>query len=141
MEFPAVQRMVARSYSLRSSSPIFASPSASPGSTRPTSSSYRENSGHRRNISDSSDQDSAASPTTPYSPPTPTSSSPERDVEETDKVEEPTSPESMSVPTLATPQPRSQSTPPVLNGRPVGLDMTTPADDELGTDNPRSLEL
>ncbi|CAI7566508.1 unnamed protein product [Penicillium palitans] len=142
MEFPAVQRMVARSYSLRSSSPIFASPSASPGSTRPTSSSYRENSGHRRNLSDSSDQDSAASPTTAYSPPTPTSSSPtEGDAEETDKVDEPTSPESMSVPTLATPQPRSQSTPPVLNGRPVGLDMTAPADDELGTDNPRSLEL
>ncbi|KAJ5602675.1 hypothetical protein N7537_005631 [Penicillium hordei] len=141
MEFPAVQRMVARSYSLRSSSPIFASPSASPGSTRPTSSSYRENSGHRRNLSDSSDQDSAASPTAAYSPPTPISSSPtERDVEETDKVEEPASPESMSVPILATPQPRSQSTPPVLNGRP-DLDMTTPADDELGTDNPRSLEL
>lgn len=142
MEFPAVQRMVARSYSLRSSSPNFASPSASPGSTRPTSSSYRENSGHRRNLSDSSDQDSAASPTTAYSPPTPTSSSPtEGDVEETDKIEEPVSPESMSMPTLATPQPRSQSTPPVLNGRPVDLDMTTPAGDELSIDNPRSLEL
>ncbi|KGO45520.1 Sad1/UNC-like, C-terminal [Penicillium expansum] len=135
MEFPAVQRMVARSYSLRSSSPIFASPSASPGSTRPTSSSYRENRGHRRNLSDSSDQDSAASPTAAYSPPTPTSSSStDRDVEETDKVEEPASPESMSVPTLATPQPRSQSTPPVLNGRPVDLDMTTPADVDLVTD-------
>ncbi|KAJ5518002.1 Sad1/UNC-like C-terminal [Penicillium expansum] len=135
MEFPAVQRMVARSYSLRSSSPIFASPSASPGSTRPTSSSYRENRGHRRNLSDSSDQDSAASPTAAYSPPTPTSSSStDRDVEETDKVEEPASPESMSVPTLTTPQPRSQSTPPVLNGRPIDLDMTTPADVDLVTD-------
>ncbi|KAJ6132102.1 Sad1/UNC-like C-terminal [Penicillium samsonianum] len=143
MEFPAVQRMVARSYSLRSSSPIFASPSASPGSTRPTSSSYRENSGHRRNLSDSSDQDSA-SPTAAYAPPTPTSSSSsptEQDVEETNKVEEPVSPESMSVPTLATPQPRSQSTPPVLNGRPIDLDMATPDDVDLGTDNPRSPEL
>ncbi|KGO66045.1 Sad1/UNC-like, C-terminal [Penicillium italicum] len=144
MEFPAVQRMVARSYSLRSSSPIFASPSASPGSTRPTSSSYRGNSGHRRNLSDSSDQGSAASPTAAYSPPTPTSSSPtDRDFEETDKLEEPDSPESMSVPTLATPQPRSQSTPPVLNGRPVDLDITTPADVDLVTDldNPRPPEL
>jgi hypothetical protein len=143
MEFPAVQKMVARSYSLRSSSPIFASPSGSPGSTRPTSSSYHENSGHRRNLSDSSDQDSAASPTAAYSPPTPTSSSSptEQDADETDKVEEPISPESMSVPTLATPQPRSQSTPPVLNGRPVDLDMATSADVDLGTDNPRSPEL
>ncbi|CAI7661593.1 unnamed protein product [Penicillium glandicola] len=136
MEFPAVQRMVARSYNLRSSSPIFASPSASPGSTRPTS--YRESSSHRRNLSDSSDQDSAASPTA-YSPPTPTSST-ERD-EEIDKVEEPASPESMSVPSLATPQPRPHSTPPVLNGRPMDVDAVAPADMDLGNDNPRSPEL
>ena len=141
MEFPAVQKMVARSYSLRSSSPIFASPSGSPGLTRPTSSSYHENSGHHRNLSDSSDQDSAASPTAAYSPPTPTSSSTERDADETDKVEEPISPESMSVPTLATPQPRSQSTPPVLNGRPVDLDMASSADVDVGADNPWSREL
>ncbi|KAJ5804019.1 uncharacterized protein N7518_000322 [Penicillium psychrosexuale] len=140
MEFPAVQRMVARSYSLRSSSPIFATPSASPGSTRPTSSSYRENGGHRRNLSDSS-QDSATSPTAAYSPPTPTSSSsPERDVGGTDRVEEPVSPKSMSVPTLGTPQPRSQSTPPVLNGRPDDLDMTTPDDVARVTDTPQSPE-
>ncbi|KAJ5165372.1 Sad1/UNC-like C-terminal [Penicillium coprophilum] len=142
MEFPAVQRMVTRSYSLRSSSPPFASPSPSPGSTRPTSSSYRENKGHRRNLSDSSDQDSPGSPTGAYSPPTPTSSSPtERDAEETEKAEEPASPESLSLPTLATPQPRSHSTPPVLNGRPVDLDMDTSADVDLVTDNARSPEL
>ncbi|KAJ5836836.1 Sad1/UNC-like C-terminal [Penicillium robsamsonii] len=141
MEFPAVQRMVARSYSLRSSSPPFASPSASPGSTRPASSSYRENNGHRRNLSDSSDQDSAASPTAAYSPPTPTSSSPtDRDVEELEKVKEPTSPESMSLPTLGTPLPRAHSTPPVLNGRPADLDMDT-ADVDPVTDNARSPEL
>ncbi|KAJ5360666.1 Sad1/UNC-like C-terminal [Penicillium concentricum] len=142
MEFPAVQRMVARSYSLRSSSPPFASPSASPGSTRLSSSSYRENNGHRRNLSDSSDQNSAGSPTAPYSPPTPTSSSPtERDVEETEKAEEPGSPQSMSLPTLVTPQPRSHSTPPVLNGRPADLDLDTPADVDLVTDDSRSREL
>ncbi|KAJ5512335.1 Sad1/UNC-like C-terminal [Penicillium fimorum] len=141
MEFPAVQRMVARSSSLRSSSSPFFSPSASPGSTRQTSPSYRESNGHRRNLSDSSDQDSAASPTAPYSPPTPTSSSPtERDVEEAEKIEEPTSPESMSLPTLATPLPRSHSTPPVLNGRPADLDMVT-ADVNRVTDNARSPEL
>jgi hypothetical protein len=127
MEFPAVQKMVARSYSFRSSSPNYASPSASPGSTRGTS-SYRENNGHRRNLSDSSDQDSASSPTAAYSPPTPTSSSPERDMEETQKVEEPAYPQPMSVSTLAAPPVRSHSTPPVLNGRPVDLNMDPDAD-------------
>lgn len=116
MEFPRVQRMVARSYSLRSSSPISASPSASPSSTRPTS-SYRENSGHQRNLSDSSSsQDSPASPIVAYIPPTPTS-----DVEhelEDDKADrnQPRSPDSMSLPTPGTSHYRSHSTPPVLNG-------------------------
>ncbi|KAJ5562860.1 Sad1/UNC-like C-terminal [Penicillium sp. DV-2018c] len=144
MEFPGVQRMVARSYSLRSSSPIFTSPSASPGSTRLTSSSYRENGGHRRNLSDSSEKDSPVSPTAAYSPPTPRSPSPEeRDIEEVDKTEEPDSPESMSVPLLETPQPRSHSTPPVMNGRPMDLDMTLPEDVDPGIvdDNPRSHDL
>ncbi|KAJ5198821.1 hypothetical protein N7472_004025 [Penicillium cf. griseofulvum] len=139
MEFPAVQKMVTRSYSLRSSSPNFASSSASPGSTRGTS-SYRENNGHRRNLSDSSDQDSASSPTAAYSPPTPTSSSPERDVEEPEKEEEPAFPQSISVSTLAGAQVRSHSTPPVLNGRPIDLDMDT-AEADLVTDNARLPEL
>ncbi|OGE57100.1 hypothetical protein PENARI_c002G10248 [Penicillium arizonense] len=135
MEFPGVQRMVARSYSLRSSSPIFASasPSASPSSTRPTS-SYRENGGHRRNISDSS-EDSATSPTAAYVPPTPTSdSSPEP--EETHKMDQHISPESMSVPTLEPPHFRPHSTPPSLRGHIVDLDAT-----ETQADNPRSDEL
>ncbi|KAJ5462867.1 hypothetical protein N7475_007811 [Penicillium sp. IBT 31633x] len=142
MEFPGVQRMVARSYSLRSSSPIFASPSASPGSRHPSSSPYREDVGHRRTLSDSSDQDSFASPTAAYALPTPTSSSPAEEIEETEKVDGPSSPDSMSVPTLATPQPRSHSTPPVLNGRPIDLDMDA-AEADLGptNDNPRSHEL
>ncbi|KAJ6110084.1 hypothetical protein N7486_002319 [Penicillium sp. IBT 16267x] len=122
MEFPRVQRMVARSYSLRSSSPIFASPSASPSSTRPTS-SYRENADHRRNLSESSSsQESPASPTAPYVPPTPTSPlSHEMDDE---KINTPQSPDSMSesVPLLGTPQFRSHSTPPVMNGHTPELD-------------------
>ncbi|KAJ5350082.1 Sad1/UNC-like C-terminal [Penicillium brevicompactum] len=143
MEFPGVQRMVARSYSLRSSSPIFASasPSTSPGSTRPTS-SYRQNAGHRRNLSDSSDQDSPDSPTAAYAPPTPTSSSPrETEPEELVKAEQEQlpSPESMSVPTLLLPQPRPHSTPPVMNGHPVDLD-TDPDFDTPVEDSPRSHE-
>ncbi|KAJ5981271.1 hypothetical protein N7522_013692 [Penicillium canescens] len=133
MEFPGVQRMVARSYSLRSSSPIFASasPSASPSSTRPTS-SYRENGGHRRNISDSS-EDSATSPTAAYVPPTPTSdSSPEP--EETHKMDQHISPEPTSVPTLGTPHFRPHSTPPVLRGRIVDLDATDTQADNPGSD-------
>ncbi|KAJ5795095.1 Sad1/UNC-like C-terminal [Penicillium paradoxum] len=143
MEFPGVQRMVARSYSLRSSSPVFASPSASPGSTRPASSPYRASGGHRRNLSDSSDQDVPVSPTAAYSPPTPTSSSPvERSIEETDKMDEPCSPDSLSVSAMATPQPRSQSMPPILNGHSSDLDLDTPAEDDLAAnDNPRSHDL
>jgi hypothetical protein len=140
MEFPGVQRMVARSYSLRSSSPIFASasPSASPGSIRPTS-SYRQNGGHRRNLSDSSDQDSA-SPTAAYAPPTPTSSSArETEADEPIKAEhkQPASPESISVPTLLTPHPRPHSTPPVMNGHPIDLDTETDIDTPV-EDSPRS---
>lgn len=120
MEFPRVQRMVARSYSLRSSSPIFVSPSASPSSTRPGS-SYRQNASHQRNLSDSSSSqdssgstDSSSSPTVAYIPPTPTSEvSPEV---EDGKPEQTLSPDSMDVPTLGTPQVRSRSTPPVIGG-------------------------
>ncbi|KAJ5087853.1 hypothetical protein N7456_011469 [Penicillium angulare] len=127
MEFPRVQRMVARSYSLRDSSPISASLSASPGSTRPTS-SYRENETHRRNLSDSSSsQDSPASQSAPYIPPTPTS--PISQDMRPEKSDEPPSPESMSVPTLGTPHFRSHSTPPVLNGHPSILDRDEEGDD------------
>ncbi|KAJ5104510.1 hypothetical protein NUU61_001857 [Penicillium alfredii] len=101
MEFPAVQRMVARSHSLRSSSPFFASPSASPGSTRPAS--YRDPAGHRRNLSDTSTSSSpdsaAASPTVPYVPPTPTSDS-SPDLTEVEKGDCRATPDSDSVPTL-----------------------------------------
>lgn len=106
MEFPGVQRMVTRSYSLRSSSPIFVSPSASPGSTRPGS-SYREQARHQRNLSDSSSsQGSPASPTVAYIPPTPTSeTSPELGQEK---------PEQTLSPPLGATQFRSRSTPPVV---------------------------
>lgn len=73
IDLPSVQNMVSRSYSLRSSSPIFGlrSPPGSPGSTRPTS-SHRTTSGHRRQMSDDS-QSESVSPTIAYAPPTPTS--------------------------------------------------------------------
>lgn len=145
MEFPRVQRMVNRSYSLRSSSPIFASPSASPGSTRPAS-SHRE-SGHRRNLSDSSSsQDSPTSPRVQYIPPTPTSNV-SREVEIGDeKADRPATPDSMTVPTLGTPQFRSRSTPPVLGGHMTDLGLDGAVEDEtllnhsplsLTTDPPR----
>ncbi|KAJ5304105.1 transcriptional regulator family: Fungal Specific TF [Penicillium atrosanguineum] len=121
MEFPRVQRMVNRSYSLRSSSPIFASPSASPGSTRPAS-SHRE-SGHRRNLSDSSSsqEDSPTSPRVQYIPPTPTSDVSQEVEMEDEKADRPASPDSMTVPTLGTPQFRSRSTPPVIGGHMTDL--------------------
>lgn len=113
MEFPRVQRMVARSY-MRS--PISTSPSASPGSTRP--SSYREKVEHHRNLSDSSSsQESMASPTVNYVPPTPTS---EASHELDDKIHSPETPDSMSVPTG---QFRSQSVPAVLDSHFSELDM------------------
>ncbi|KAJ5908443.1 hypothetical protein N7495_001125 [Penicillium taxi] len=113
MEFPRVQRMVNRSYSLRPSSPIFASasPSASPSSTRPTS-SYHKNAIHRRNLSDSSStsQEGPASPTMAYVPPTPTS---DLDHEpDHDKCEHTQTP-----PTPGTPLYRSQSVPLAMNGK------------------------
>jgi rubredoxin len=129
MEFPRVQRMVNRSYSLRSSSPIFASPSASPGSTRPAS-SHRET-GHRRNLSDSSSsQDSPTSPRVQYIPPTPTSDvSHEVEIED-EKANRPATPDSMTVPTLGTPQFRSRSTPPVLGGHMTDLGLDGAVEDE-----------
>lgn len=109
MEFPRIQRM---------SSPFSGSPSASPGSTRPTS-SYRENERHRRNLSESSSQDSPESPSAPYIPPTPISAV-SREMIHEEKTDAPPSPDSMSVPTLGTPPFRPHSTPPVLNGHSPG---------------------
>ncbi|KAJ0420866.1 hypothetical protein BJY00DRAFT_301182 [Aspergillus carlsbadensis] len=71
IEFPSVQNMVSRSYSLRSSSPIFGSAPASPASPR-AAPSYRRTASHRRQISDDS-QGGSLSPTIAYAPPTPTS--------------------------------------------------------------------
>jgi hypothetical protein len=117
MEFPSVQRIVERSHSLRSSSPFFGSPSASPVSTRPTS-SYRDNAAHRRDLSASSsspddvDFDGSADPAVTYIPPTPTSTSDSSQAMEAVHVAK----VDATVPELATPQVRSQSTPPILTG-------------------------
>lgn len=116
IEFPRVQNMVARSYSFRSSSPMFGSPSGSPGSTRPTS-SHQDGEGHRRNLSDDS-QDGPPSPTIAYSPPTPETSSSSDDAEKIDQSAH----DSLQVPEIAPPHFRSQSTPPVLNGSNGHLD-------------------
>ncbi|KAK6812935.1 hypothetical protein RU639_010761 [Aspergillus parasiticus] len=127
IDIPRVQNMMNRSYSLRSSSPIFfGSPSASPSSTRPAS-SYRATGRHRRNMSEDS-QEEPLSPTIAYSPPTPTSdpSSPD----EVDKRPAP-SLDTVDMPHLAPPHFRSHSSPPVLN----------PADEESqGEESPVSYE-
>lgn len=132
MEFPRVQRMVSRSsYSLRSSSPIFVSPSASPGSTRPGS-GYRENSSHQRNLSDSSSsQGTPASPTVAYIPPTPTSeASPE--VEE-EKPNQGMSSNPLTVPPIEATHFRSHSTPPVLCGHDADLETDGESDDSVAS--------
>ncbi|KAL5362782.1 UNC-like C-terminal-domain-containing protein [Aspergillus floccosus] len=112
IDFPSVQNMVARSYSLRSSSPPFGSPSVSPSSTRPAS-SYRggttTGAGHRRNISEDS-QDAALSPTIAYSPPTPTSDDASSPVE-AEKDES-----ALSMPEMTPSHLRSRSSPPVMDG-------------------------
>ncbi|KAF9890948.1 hypothetical protein FE257_005205 [Aspergillus nanangensis] len=128
IDFPRVQNMVSRSYSLRSSSPIFGSPSASPSSTRPVS-SYRgpadsSHPRHQRNISDDS-QDGPLSPTIEYSPPTPTSDGPsgpevvvamEDEGEEVEKKTRGPSPSGLSIPEMAPVHVRSRSSPPVMDG-------------------------
>ncbi|KAE8382038.1 UNC-like C-terminal-domain-containing protein [Aspergillus bertholletiae] len=123
IDIPRVQNMMNRSYSLRSSSPIFfGSPSASPSSTRPTL-SYHTTGRHRRNMSEDS-QGEPLSPTIAYSPPTPTSDSSSPD--EADKCPVP-SLDSANMPDLAPPHFRSHSSPPVLN----------PADEEAqGEESP-----
>ncbi|KAF7719601.1 Uncharacterized protein PECH_005473 [Penicillium ucsense] len=116
MEFPRVQRMVARSYSLRSTSPPFETPTASPSSPRAPS-SYQEHPVHRRALSDSSmSPEGSNSPDVTYVPPTPPSEvTPEFAEVDDEKRRKSPSPELMSVPTLGSPHFRSHSTPPVLN--------------------------
>ncbi|KAL2001975.1 hypothetical protein VTN02DRAFT_890 [Thermoascus thermophilus] len=112
IEFPRVQSMVSRSQSLRSSSPIFVSPSSSPNSTRPPL--YRGQMGHRRNGSEDS-QDGPTSPAIAYSPPTPSSdvASPSHSDEE---KEDSSSPESTRLSTPEPPHFRPGSSPPTLSG-------------------------
>lgn len=113
IDFPSVQSMVARSYSLRSSSPPFGSPSVSPSSTRPAS-SYRggttAGAGHRRNISEDSQDAAPLSPTIAYSPPTPTSDDASSPVE-AEKDES-----ALSMPEVTPSHLRSRSSPPVMDG-------------------------
>ncbi|PYI09999.1 hypothetical protein BO78DRAFT_394513 [Aspergillus sclerotiicarbonarius CBS 121057] len=103
IELPSMQNMVSRSYSLRSSSPPFGSPSVSP-----TSSSRRAG-GHRRNLSEDS-QDGLISPTLAYSPPTPVS-----DVMSSEEAENRTG-NSLALPEVTPPTLRSRSSPPDLKG-------------------------
>ncbi|KAE8144110.1 UNC-like C-terminal-domain-containing protein, partial [Aspergillus avenaceus] len=109
IDIPRVQNIMTRSYSLRTSSPVFGSPSVSPSSTRHTS-SYRRPAGHRRNISE--DSEDPLSPTIAYSPPTPPSD--RSTSEEVDKGETPAL-DTLHIPDLAPPQYRSRSSPPILN--------------------------
>ncbi|KAL4909437.1 hypothetical protein BDW74DRAFT_165892 [Aspergillus multicolor] len=117
IDFPSVQNMVSRSYSLRPSSPMFGfgSPPGSPGSTRPTS-SYRTTPGHRRQRSQDS-QDGSLSPTM-YAPPTPTSDDSRLGHEERDITSSPE--QTQSSPDAAPPLIRSNSSPPDLNGENEG---------------------
>ncbi|KAL1968979.1 hypothetical protein VTN77DRAFT_813 [Rasamsonia byssochlamydoides] len=132
IEFPSVQSMVTRSHSLRSSSPIFGTPLASPGSTGPTS-SLREKRGHRRNPSEDSQED-PISPTISYSPPTPPSEEGASRSESDDKLE-PTSPDSSRLPTPEPPHVRPGSSPPTFSGsrkdsasEDEGVDSSKPTD-------------
>ncbi|OOF92190.1 hypothetical protein ASPCADRAFT_408780 [Aspergillus carbonarius ITEM 5010] len=104
IELPSMQNMVSRSYSLRSSSPPFGSPSVSP-----TSSSRRAG-GHRRNLSEDS-QDGPISPTLAYSPPTPVS-----DVMSSSEEAENRTGGSLALPEVTPPTVRSRSSPPDLQG-------------------------
>ncbi|KAL2825624.1 hypothetical protein BDW59DRAFT_172257 [Aspergillus cavernicola] len=116
IELPSMQSMVSRSYSLRSSSPVFGSPPGSPGSTRPAS-SYRSTAGHRRQISDDS-QGGSVSPTA-YAPPTPMSD--DSSLGQHIRGPNPSaSGDSRSVADVAPPLVRSNSSPADLNGENEG---------------------
>ncbi|RDH20497.1 hypothetical protein M747DRAFT_237057 [Aspergillus niger ATCC 13496] len=104
IELPSMQNMVSRSYSLRSSSPPFGSPSVSP------TSSGRRAGGHRRNLSEDSQEDGPISPTLAYSPPTPVS-----DVMSSSEEAENQRGNSLALPEVAPPV-RSRSSPPDLKG-------------------------
>lgn len=110
IEFPSVQSMMTRSHSLRSSSPIFGTPLASPSSRAP--SSVREKHGHRRSPSEDSQED-PISPTISYSPPTPPS---EEGASRSESDEKATSPNSSRLPTPEPSHVRSGSSPPTLSG-------------------------
>ncbi|GKZ18639.1 hypothetical protein AbraIFM66951_007659 [Aspergillus brasiliensis] len=104
IELPSMQNMVSRSYSLRSSSPPFGSPSVSP------TSSGRRAGGHRRNLSEDSQEDGPISPTLAYSPPTPVS-----DVMSSSEEVENQRGDSLALPEVAPPL-RSRSSPPDFKG-------------------------
>ncbi|PYI15313.1 hypothetical protein BO99DRAFT_342931 [Aspergillus violaceofuscus CBS 115571] len=112
IEIPRVQNMVTRSYSLRSSSspsPPYGSPLVSPTSTRATS-SCRRTGGHRRNLSEDS-QDELLSPTLAYSPPTPVSDA-LSSAEDEDPEQQRGS--TLELPEVVPPAQRSRSSPPDL---------------------------
>jgi hypothetical protein len=109
IELPSVQSMVARSQSLRASSPLFGTPLTSPSST-----SIGGKRRHRRNPSEESQED-PISPTISYSPPTPPSEAGASPSEAEDKME-PTSLDFSRVPTPEPPHVRPGSSPPTLSG-------------------------
>ncbi|OJJ48865.1 hypothetical protein ASPZODRAFT_60310 [Penicilliopsis zonata CBS 506.65] len=116
IEFPIVQNMVSRSYSLRSSSPFFGSPSAK---------DTRGHRRHRRVLSEDS-ADGRLSPMIAYSPPTPSSGG------QSSASGLTSSPEVLHIPSLDTPLYRPQSSPPVL----PGCDVV----DVQGPPSPRSMD-
>ena len=119
IDLPRVQNMVSRSYSLRSSSPIFGFRSlpGSPGSTRPTSSYHTT--GHRRQISDES-QGGPFSPAVAYAPPTPTSDDDPGLGQDVRGPSPSVSADPRSVSDVVLPLLRSNSSPPDLNGENEG---------------------
>jgi hypothetical protein len=121
IDLPRVQNMVSRSYSLRSSSPVFGLRSlpGSPGSTRPTSSYHTT--GHRRQISDES-QGGSFSPAVAYAPPTPTSDNDSGLSEDVRGPSPPVSADPRSVSDVVLPLLRSNSSPPDFNGENEGDD-------------------
>ncbi|RAL05559.1 Sad1/UNC domain protein [Aspergillus ibericus CBS 121593] len=120
IELPSMQNMVSRSYSLRSSSPPFGSPSVSP------TSSGRRAGGHRRNLSEDS-QDGPISPTLAYSPPTPVS-----DVMSSSEEAENRTGGSLALPEVTPSTLRSRSSPPDLKG---GED-ETPEESSASSESP-----
>lgn len=119
IDLPRVQNMVSRSYSLRSSSPMFGFRSlpGSPGSTRPTSSYHTTV--HRRQISDES-QGGSFNPAVAYAPPTPTSDDDSGLGQDVRGPSPSVSADPRSVSDVVLPLLRSNSSPPDLNGENEG---------------------